>query len=50
VQLGNGLGTLNSRLGDWTGWIGLAGMIFFTFGSGWLEKKAQKAHKAQNKE
>jgi len=42
VQLGNGLGTLNSRLGDWTGWIGLAGMIFFTFGSGWLEKKAQK--------
>jgi apolipoprotein N-acyltransferase len=50
VQLGNGLGTLNSRLGDWTGWIGLAGMIFFTFGSGWLEKKARKLQKMDNVE
>ncbi len=42
VQIGSGKGTINSRLGDWTGWIGLAGMIFFIFGSGWLVKKASK--------
>ncbi|PKO11895.1 MAG: hypothetical protein CVU39_26880 [Chloroflexi bacterium HGW-Chloroflexi-10] len=42
VQLGSGKGTLSSRLGDWMGWVGLAGMIFFTFGSGWLEKKCLK--------
>lgn len=42
VQLGTGKGTLTTRLGDWTGWIALAGMVFFMFGSGWLEKRAQK--------
>ncbi|MBA4385510.1 MAG: hypothetical protein C0410_12300 [Anaerolinea sp.] len=50
VQLGSGLGTLNSRLGDWAGWISLAGMIFFTFGSGWLEKKARKSQNKENVE
>lgn len=26
-------------LGDWIGWISLAGMAFFILGSGWLEKR-----------
>jgi len=42
VPLGNGRGTLALLLGDWMGWLGLAGMIFFGFGAGWLEKRAQK--------
>lgn len=42
VPLGHGRGTLNTLLGDWTGWIGLAGFIFFSFGSGWLEKRVVK--------
>ncbi len=42
VQLGSGKGTLNTRLGDWAGWLSLAGMLFFAFGSGWLEKQAMK--------
>lgn len=42
VPLGNGKGTITTRLGDWVGWLALAGMIFFGFGGGWLEKKAQK--------
>ncbi len=36
-------GTANAPaifLGDWIGWLNLAGMVFFTFGSGWLVKKA----------
>jgi len=40
VQLGSGAGTLNTRLGDWVGWLALAGMFFFIFSSGWLAKKA----------
>lgn len=43
VQLGTGKGTLTTLLGDWAGWLGLAGMIFFGFGAGWLEKRALKA-------
>jgi apolipoprotein N-acyltransferase len=39
VQIGSGTGTLTTRLGDWVGWLALAGMIFFTFGSGWLAKR-----------
>lgn len=42
VQIGDGKGTLNTVLGDWVGWICLAGMIFFAFGSSWLEKKVQE--------
>lgn len=42
VQIGSGEGTLTTRLGDWVGWVALAGMIFFMFGSGWLEKKARR--------
>jgi len=38
VQLGSGRPTLNARLGDWTGWIGLAGLVFFAIGGGWLKK------------
>jgi apolipoprotein N-acyltransferase len=47
VKLGSGKGTLSSRLGDWMGWVGLAGMIFFTFGSGWLEKNSLKNRSEQ---
>ena len=39
VQIGSGEGTITTRLGDWVGWLALAGMIFFTFGSGWLAKR-----------
>jgi len=42
VLLGSGRGTLNTRLGDWVGWLGLAGIVFFTFGSSYLIKTAQK--------
>jgi apolipoprotein N-acyltransferase len=42
VEIGTGKPTLNTILGDWVGWIALAGMIFFSFGSGWLEKRAQR--------
>ena len=40
VQIGDGKGTVNTRLGDWAGWLALAGLAFFTFGSKWLERKA----------
>lgn len=43
VQIGTGSGTLSTRLGDWAGWLGLTGMIFFGFGGKWLEKKAERA-------
>lgn len=39
------LGPLNApaiHLGDWIGWLMLAGMAFFTFGSGWLVKRASR--------
>jgi apolipoprotein N-acyltransferase len=39
VQSGSGKGTITTRLGDWVGWLALAGMLFFAFGSGWLEKR-----------
>lgn len=42
VQIGSGRGTITSRLGDWMGWISLAGMLFFSFGGSWLVKKASK--------
>jgi apolipoprotein N-acyltransferase len=42
VLIGDGKGTTNTRLGDWVGWVGIAGMIFFTFGAGFLEKRALK--------
>lgn len=42
VLIGSGKGTITSRLGDWMGWLNLAGMIFFAFGSGWLVKRAEK--------
>jgi apolipoprotein N-acyltransferase len=40
VLLGNGRGTINTRLGDWVGWLGIAGMAFFTIGGSFLEKSA----------
>ena len=42
VQIGTGKGTITTRLGDWMGWLALAGMLFFSFGASWLEKKASK--------
>ncbi len=40
VPLGSGK-TIYSWLNlDWMGWLNLAGMAFFTFGTKWLEKKA----------
>jgi apolipoprotein N-acyltransferase len=41
VQIGDGKGTITTRLGDWLGWASLAGMIFFAFGGKWLEKRAR---------
>ncbi len=32
VPLGDGRGTIYTRLGDWTGWLALGGMVFFAFG------------------
>lgn len=40
LKLGSGKGTINTRLGDWTGWLALAGLIFFTLGGKWLERRA----------
>lgn len=45
VQIGTGRGTPGTRLGDWAGWLGLAGMVFFTFASGRLKKRAQGSGK-----
>jgi len=42
VQLGSGRGTLNTRLGDWVGWLGIAGVVFFTIGGPFLVKAAEK--------
>ena len=42
VLLGSGAGTINTRLGDWVGWLGIAGMAFFGFGGAALEKAAVK--------
>lgn len=38
VQIGSGAGTITTRLGDWVGWLALAGMIFFMFGGKWLTR------------
>lgn len=42
VLLGDGRGTFNTRLGDWVGWLGIAGMLFFTFSGSFLVKAAEK--------
>jgi len=42
VRIGDGKGTISTRFGDWTGWLALAGMAFFTFGGSWLEKRVQQ--------
>ena len=44
VQIGDGKGTVNTRLGDWAGWLALAGLAFFTFGGKWLERKPRFLH------
>ena len=49
VKIGDGRGTINTRLGDWTGWLALAFMGFFTFGSKWLVKKAEKQEELEVK-
>ncbi|PWH17983.1 MAG: hypothetical protein DDG59_07145 [Anaerolineae bacterium] len=43
VQIGHGKGSLYTRLGDWTGWLGLIGMIFFAVAGGWLEKRSESS-------
>jgi len=48
VALGNGNGTLNTLLGDWVGWLALAGTLFFAVGGPFLEKAAAK--RAQKEE
>ncbi|HNT54248.1 MAG TPA: nitrilase-related carbon-nitrogen hydrolase [Anaerolineaceae bacterium] len=45
VQLGSGKGTLSTLLGDWVGWLSLALMAFFIFGSKALEKRALAGQK-----
>ena len=42
VLLGTGKGTLNTRLGDWVGWLGIGGILFFTFAGSYLVKAAEK--------
>jgi apolipoprotein N-acyltransferase len=42
VLLGSGKGTINTRLGDWVGWLGIAGVVFFLFGGHFLVKAAEK--------
>lgn len=41
VPIGDGKGTMNTFLGDWIGWISLAGRAFFAFGKKSLEKLAR---------
>ena len=41
VRIGDGKGTVNTHIGDWLGWLALAGLIFFSFGGEWLKKKAK---------
>ncbi len=42
VALGSGKGAITSHLGDWFGWLSLAGLILFTFGESWLVKRAEE--------
>lgn len=46
VSLGSGRGTLVSYLGEWIGWLCLAGFIAFALGGGWLEKHYAAAPRA----
>jgi hypothetical protein len=43
--MGRGKGTPNTILGDWVGWLGLAGIAFFTLGGPFLVKAAEKRDK-----
>ena len=42
VQIGSGQGTLYTRLGDWVGWLGIGGLVFFAIGGPFLAKAAEK--------
>ena len=42
IHIGTGRGTINTRLGDWAGWLGLGGIAFFAIGGPFLVKAAQK--------
>lgn len=42
VPLGSGNGTLTTHVGDWAGWLGLAGIAFFSLGKPFLVKAAEK--------
>jgi apolipoprotein N-acyltransferase len=39
LPLGDGKGTLTTHLGDWFGWLSLAGLVFFTVGQSWLVER-----------
>ncbi len=47
VRIGRGKGTPNTVLGDWAGWLSLAGIAFFTFGGSFLMKTAEKKEKPE---
>jgi len=40
VKIGDGRGTINTRLGDWAGWAALLFTIFFTIANKWLLNKS----------
>ncbi len=42
MLIGSGEPTLYTRLGDWAGWLGIAGVVFFTIGGPFLVKAAEK--------
>jgi apolipoprotein N-acyltransferase len=42
VSLGSGNGTLYTTLGDWLGWVSLAGFIFFMIYPGIVKKRQEK--------
>jgi apolipoprotein N-acyltransferase len=48
VPLGSGEGTLNSHLGDWFGWLCLAGLAFFTVGGSWLVSRGSHLARAEH--
>lgn len=49
VLIGSGKGTVNTKLGDWAGWLGIGGMVFFSIGGPFLVKDAEKRDKDLNK-
>jgi len=42
VLIGSGKPTLYTRLGDWAGWLGIAGVVFFSIGGPFLVRATEK--------